>query len=152
MDCGPPGSSVHGALQQEYWSGLPCPPPRDLPNTGIEPASLKSPALAGRLYTTSITWEAHNSTSVYLNKKIYLNQILTDIEGDIDNLLQYSRGLSVQFSSVTQSCPTLCDPWTVAYHAPPSMGFSSQEYWSGLPFPSPEDPPNSGIELRSPTL
>ena len=110
MDCGPPGSSVHGALQQEYWSGLPCPPPRDLPNTGIEPASLKSPALAGRLYTTSITWEAHNSTSVYLNKKIYLNQILTDIEGDIDNLLQYSRGLSVQFSSVTQSCPNLCNP------------------------------------------
>ena len=30
-------------------------------------------------------------------------------------------------------------PWTVAYHAPLSMGFSSQEYWSGLPFPSPED-------------
>ena len=38
---------------------------------------------------------------------------------------------------VTQSCPTLCDPWTVAYQAPPSMGFSRQEYCSGLPFPSP---------------
>ena len=37
---------------------------------------------------------------------------------------------------VTQSCPTLCDPWTVAHQAPPSMGFSRQEYWSGLPFPS----------------
>ena len=36
-------------------------------------------------------------------------------------------------------------PWTVAYQAPPSMGFSRQEYWSGLPFPSPGDPPNSGI-------
>ena len=36
-------------------------------------------------------------------------------------------------------------PWTVAYHAPPSMGFSRQEYWSGLPFPSPEDLPNPGI-------
>ena len=35
-------------------------------------------------------------------------------------------------------------PWTVAYHAPLSMGFSRQEYWSGLPFPSPEDLPNSG--------
>ena len=33
-------------------------------------------------------------------------------------------------------------PWTVAYHAPPSMGFSRQEYWSGLPFPSPEDLPD----------
>ena len=42
--------------------------------------------------------------------------------------------------------------WTVAYQAPPSMGFSRQEYWSGLPFPSPEDLPNPGIEPRSPTL
>ena len=37
-------------------------------------------------------------------------------------------------------------PWTVAYHAPPSMGFSRQEYWSGLQFPSPEDLPDPGIE------
>ena len=35
---------------------------------------------------------------------------------------------------VAQLCPTLCDPWTVAHQAPPSMGFSRQEYWSGLPF------------------
>ena len=41
---------------------------------------------------------------------------------------------SVQFSSVTQSCPTFCDPWTVAHQALLSMGFSRQEYWSGLPF------------------
>ena len=43
-------------------------------------------------------------------------------------------------------------PWTVAYQAPPSMGFSRQEYWSGLPFPSPEDLPLPGIEPRSPAL
>ena len=43
---------------QEYWSGLPCPPPGNLPNPGIEPASLTSPASAGRLFTTSATWEA----------------------------------------------------------------------------------------------
>ena len=43
-------------------------------------------------------------------------------------------------------------PWTVAYQASPSMGFSRQEYQSGLPFPSPEDVPNPGIEPRSPTL
>ena len=42
--------------------------------------------------------------------------------------------------------------WTVAYHAPPSMGFSRQEYWSELPFPSPGDIPNPGIKPRSPTL
>ena len=40
-------------------------------------------------------------------------------------------------------------PWTVAYQAPPSMGFPRQEYWSGLPFPSPEDLLNPGIEPRS---
>ena len=40
-------------------------------------------------------------------------------------------------------------PWTVAYYAPPSMGISRQAYWSGLPFPSPEDLPDPGIEPRS---
>ena len=43
-------------------------------------------------------------------------------------------------------------PWTVAHHTPLSMGFSRQEYWSGLPFPSLEDLPDRGIKLRSPTL
>ena len=43
-------------------------------------------------------------------------------------------------------------PWTVAHQAPLSMGFSRQESWSGLPFPSPGDLPNPGIEPRSPTL
>ena len=43
-------------------------------------------------------------------------------------------------------------PWAVAYQAPPTMGFSRQEYWSELPFPSPGDLPNPGIEPASPTL
>ena len=43
-------------------------------------------------------------------------------------------------------------PWTVAYEAPPSMGFSRQEYWSGLPFPSPGDLPNPEIKPRFPAL
>ena len=43
-------------------------------------------------------------------------------------------------------------PWTIAYHAPPSVGFSRQECWSGLPFPSPGDLPDPGIEPRSPEL
>ena len=42
--------------------------------------------------------------------------------------------------------------WTVAYQDPPSMGFSRQENWSGLPFPSPGDLPNPGVEPRSPAL
>ena len=43
-------------------------------------------------------------------------------------------------------------PWTVTYQAPLSIGFSRQEYWSGLPFPSPGDLPDPGIEPGSPTL
>ena len=55
-------------------------------------------------------------------------------------------------SEVPQSCPTLFTPWTVAYQAPSSMGFSRQEHWSGLPFPSPGDLPDPGIEPGSPVL
>ena len=47
--------------RQEYWSGLPCPPPGDLPDPGIERTSLVSPAPAGGFFTTSATWEAHAS-------------------------------------------------------------------------------------------
>ena len=43
-------------------------------------------------------------------------------------------------------------PWTIAYQAPPSMRFSRQECWSGLPFPSQRDLPDPGIEPRSPAL
>ena len=42
--------------------------------------------------------------------------------------------------------------WTVAYQSPPSMGFSRQQYWSGLPFPSPGDLPDPGIELYYPAI
>ena len=53
---------------------------------------------------------------------------------------------------VSQFCPTLVTPWTVACQAPLSMGFSRQEYWSWLPFPSPGDLPDPGIEPGSPAL
>ena len=55
-----------GFSSQEYWSGLPCPPPGDLSYPGIEPACLMSPALAGGLFTTSATWAAQ-STPVHDN-------------------------------------------------------------------------------------
>ena len=51
MDRSPPGSSVHGIVQEGIGSGLPCPPPGDLPDPGNE---FKSPALAGRLFTTEL--------------------------------------------------------------------------------------------------
>ena len=53
-------------------------------------------------------------------------------------------------TQLLQSCPTLCDPLTVAHQAPTSMGFSRQEYKSGLPFPPPGDLPDSGFEPTAP--
>ena len=53
---------------------------------------------------------------------------------------------------VAKLCPTLATPWTVACQAPLSMGFSRQEYWSGLPFPSPGNLPDLGIEPESSAL
>ena len=50
--------SQWGFSTQEYWSGLPCPSPEDLPDPGIKPTSLTSPSLARRFFTTSIAWEA----------------------------------------------------------------------------------------------
>ena len=46
-----------GFSRPEYWSGMPCSPPGDFPDPGIEPVSLMSPAVAGEFFTTSITWE-----------------------------------------------------------------------------------------------
>ena len=53
---------------------------------------------------------------------------------------------------VTKLCPILHNPWTVICQAPLSMGFPRQEYWSGLPFPSPGYLSNPGIEPNSPAL
>ena len=47
-----------GFSRQEYWNGLPCPSPGDLPDPGIEPVTFRSPALAGWFFTISATWEA----------------------------------------------------------------------------------------------
>ena len=67
------------------------------------------------------------------------------------------RTLEPKYSSsnvvkVTRLCLTLATPWTVARQVPLSMGFSRQEYWSGLPFPSPGDLSDPGIEPMSPVL
>ena len=61
--------------RHEYWSGLPCPPPRDLPDPGIEPVVLMSPALAGVFFTTSATWEALRSLGDPVNIRILSQQV-----------------------------------------------------------------------------
>ena len=73
---------------------------------------------------------------------------LTEAEDIKKRWQEYTEG----DSEVTQSFPTLCNPMDCSLPAPPSMGFSRQEYWSGLPFPSPRDLPNPGIQLRYPAL
>ena len=89
--------------RQEHWTGLPWPPPGELPNAGIKPASLMSPALAGGFFTTSAIWEAPCL-------------------------------LLLRHCSRIRPCAT---PQTAAHRAPPSLGFSRQDRWSGVPFPSP---------------
>ena len=71
LDCSPPGLSVHGFSRQGCWNGLPCPPPGDLPNPGIELAFLISPTLAEGFFTTSTTWEI-NCTSKQRKTKIWI--------------------------------------------------------------------------------
>ena len=111
VDCQSPLSM--GFSRQEYWSGLPCPPPGDHPDPGIESAS---PALAGGFFTTSTTWEAHLSPSV-------------------------------QFGSVAQSCPTLCDPMnrstpglSVHHHLPEFTQTHVHRVGHPLSSPSPPAP------------
>ena len=52
--------------RQDYWSGLPCPPPGEFPDPGMEPAFLMSPALADRSFTSSATWEAHQESHLLI--------------------------------------------------------------------------------------
>ena len=73
----------------------------------------------------------------------------------IDILVLFFLSWKIHFIGggfVTKLCLTLVTPWTVACQAPLSIGFSRQEYWSGLPFPSPGDLPDPGIKPRSPAL
>ena len=74
-----------------------------------------------------------------------LIQFSVDGQGNVSSLLFKVKRKSL-------SVRLFATPWTVAYQASPSMGFSRQEYWSGLPFPSPGDLPDPGIEPRSPAL
>ena len=63
MDHSPPGFSVYGILQARILEWVPCPPPEDLSNPGIEPSFLMSPTLAGGFFTTDATWEAQDVLS-----------------------------------------------------------------------------------------
>ena len=73
INCSPPQAPLSmGFSRQEYWSGLPFPPPGDLLNPGIEPASLASLALADRFFTTSTTWEAKSHCPLLISSQVTL--------------------------------------------------------------------------------
>ena len=66
--------------------------------------------------------------------------------------LGYNSFFNISSSMSLSRVQVFATTWTVAYQAPPSMGFSRQEYWSRLSFPSPRDLPDSGIEPGSPAF
>ena len=94
MDSSPAVSSLYGMLWRECWSGLPCPPPGDLPDPRIEPVSLMSPALAGR-FLTSATWEAHLYHLANLGPIIYVFSVYF-------MFIEFLQVLSAICSAVTQ--------------------------------------------------
>ena len=170
-----------GFSRQEYWSGLPFPSPGDLPNPGIEPTSpalqVDSLPLSHRGCALVIAKSKLYFWVIYLEERNVIWDVsnLWDITTDTENKVSQTLHQISKSSSHTwvpkdkKSGSTILltkerkvkllshvrlfvTQWTVAHQAPLSMGFSRQEYWSGLPFPSTGDLPNPGIEPRSPVL
>ena len=77
-----------------------------------------------------------------------------DWELTVAQVMNLNKGLAISQSKVNLLSPVrlFMTPWNAAHQAPQSIGFSRQEYWSGLPFPSPGDLPDPGIKLRSPAF
>ena len=129
--------------RQEGWSGLPFPPPGDLPHLGIELAPPVSLALAGRFFTTAAAAKSLQSCP------ILCDSIDSSTPGSpILGILQARtlEWVAISFSSAWKwsvkvkllSCVwLLVTPWTAAYQAPLSIELFRQEYWSGVPLPSP---------------
>ena len=94
-------------------------------------------------------WTSGSSQFTYCWSLAWRILSITLLACDVKALLGRRKLNCAPARSVTQSCPTLCDPMDCS---PPgsSMGFSRQEHWSGLLFPSPRDLPDPGIELASP--
>ena len=87
MDCSLPGSSDHGTLQARMLQWVACPTPGDLPNPGIKPTSLTSPALAGGFFTTNATWEGQYTIDITLVSGIFVEySILCSSKGCEDQL------------------------------------------------------------------
>ena len=141
-----------GFSRQEYWSRLPCPPPCDLHDPGIEPVS---PALQADSLPAEPSAAAAKSLKSCLT-------LCDPIDGSppgspIPGILQARilEWVAISFSNAwkwkvkVKSLSRVwlfATPWTTAYQAPPPMGFSRQEYWSGVPLPSPAEPSEVPLE------
>ena len=119
-----------GFSRQEYWSGLPFPSPGDLPDSGTEPGSptLEADALIseppGKPKNTGVGCHS-------LFQEIFPTQ---ELNWGLLHCRQILYQLSYQEVKSLSCVWLFATPWTVAYWAPLSMGFSRQEYWSGLHF------------------
>ena len=155
--------TVHEILQARILEWVAFPFSRDFPNPGIQP---RSPALQVDSLLAETQGKPKNTGvgSLSLLRGIFptqesnwgllhRRQILYQLNYQGNPILKLNSNILVKVKVKSLSRVQLFEtPWTVAYQAPPSMEFSRQEYWSGLPFPSPEHLPNPGAEPRSPAL
>ena len=146
----PPGSSVHGVLQARIleWVAIPS-SPGDLPDPGIKP---RSPARQADSLQSEQPGEPHAAA-----KSLQSCPTLCDpIDGSlpVSSIPRVLQARTLEWAAISffdarkwkvkvkllSHVWLFQTPWTTAYQAPPSMGFSRQEYWSGLPLPSPGTP------------
>ena len=141
--------------KQEYWSGLLFPIPRNFPDPGIKPTPPIAPALVGRFFTTEPSekhyWGIYTAATATATAKS-LQSCLTlcdPIDGSppgspVPGILRARtlEWVAISFSNAWKwkvkvkslsHVWLLATPWTAAHQAAPSMGFSRQEYWSGVP-------------------
>ena len=144
-------SVVSSSLWSPHWSGLPFPSPGDLPNRGIEPTS--SVSLAFQANSLPLSHWGCPAAAAAAESLQSCPTLCDPIEGSppgfpVPGILQARtlEWVAMSFSNAWKwkvkvkslsHVRLLATLWTAAYLAPPSMGFSRQEYWSGLPLPSP---------------
>ena len=148
VDCCLPGSSVHGVLQARMLDYVVMPSSRGSSRPRDQAVSFMSIALAGGFFTTRNTWEAHAAAAKLLHSCPTLCNPIDSSPPDstIPGILQARtlEWVAISFSNASKwkvkvmslsHVRLFMTPWTGAYQAPPSMRFSRQEYWSGLPLP-----------------
>ena len=182
MDCSPPGSFVHEIFQARIleWVAISfsrgsswprnraqvsCIAGRFFPNWATREAQGGEPGLNSGLNSRRLFWLAFHSLILTLTCDRWPcgssepwapgKPNITECDPDSNTVLAWkAQGplAAESESEVTQSSPILATPWIIARQASLSITFSRQEYWSGLPFPSPGDLPDSGIKPGSPAL